>query len=161
MLSLKDATLQIQSLMDTVMRYQRRRSLFTRLGRVMKTDTGMNFRHQQSPDGEPWEPLKLRQGRILSDTGRLRNSIHFEADDDQVVIGTNVKYAPVHQFGAVIKPVKKQVLAFPDGRGGTAFARQVTIPARPFIGIEERQINLIHDAMTQWLRDITRGRRNA
>ena len=158
MLSLKDATRQIQNLMDTVMRFNRRRPLFTRIGRVMKADTGMNFRRQQSPDGDPWEPLKFRQGRILSDTGRLRNSINYDASDDQVIIGTNVKYAPVHQFGAVIKPVKKKVLAFPDGHGGTAFARQVTIPARPFIGIEERQINLIHDAMTQWIKGTAKGR---
>lgn len=33
------------------------------------------------------------------DTGRLRNSISHAETDDTVYVGTNVKYAPVHELG--------------------------------------------------------------
>lgn len=33
------------------------------------------------------------------DTGRLRNSISHEVDDDTVYVGTNVEYAPYLEFG--------------------------------------------------------------
>jgi len=33
------------------------------------------------------------------DTGRLRNSISFEADDRKVSVGTNVEYAPYIELG--------------------------------------------------------------
>ena len=93
MLSLEQAQQEIQNIMDTVMLHQRRRSLFERLGRAMVTDTHMNFRRQHAPDGTPWAPLKIRKGQILSDTRRLRNSISHRTGNDEVEVGTNVKYA--------------------------------------------------------------------
>ncbi len=102
MLSLEDAQHQIEKMMDTVMLYQRRKPLFDRLGRALLSDVHMNFRRQRAPDGTPWEPLKIRRGQILRDTGRLRNSITTKTTDDQVIIGTNVFYARTHQFGATV-----------------------------------------------------------
>ncbi len=34
-----------------------------------------------------------------TDTGRLKNSISHETDDDTVYVGTNVEYAPYVEFG--------------------------------------------------------------
>ena len=115
MLSLEQAQQEIQNIMDTVMLYQHRRPLFTRLGRVIHSDSRMNFRNQRSPDGTPWAPLRMRSGQILSDTGRLRNSLTYQVGNDEVQVGTNVKYARTHQFGATIKPKKAKALAFPGG----------------------------------------------
>lgn len=156
MLSMEQAQQEIQNIMDTVMLHQRRRSLFERLGRAMVTDTQMNFRRQHAPDGTPWEPLKIRKGQILSDTRRLRNSIGKRVGNDEVQVGTNVKYARTHQFGAVVKPKRKKVLAFPGPGGKTIFAKKVEIPAREFIGIAQPQVNLIHQTIDQWVKDVSK-----
>lgn len=154
MLSLEQVQQEIQSLMDMVMLHQRRRPLFTRLGRALLTDSRMNFRRQQTPEGKPWAALKIRKGQALSDTGRLRNSLNYQAGEDEVQVGTNVKYARTHQFGAVIKPKRKKTLAFSGPNGQTIFAKQVKIPARPFLGIEQRQVSLIHQTIDQWVKDV-------
>ena len=78
----------------------------------------------------------MRQGQPLRDTGRLRGSISPAADASGVTVGTNINYAAVHQFGATIKPKKAGGrLVFP-GAGKMIFARQVTIPARPFLPLD-------------------------
>ena len=158
MLSLEQAQKEIQNIMDTVMLYQHRRPLFTRLGRVTHSDSRMNFRNQRSPDGTPWAPLKMRNGQILSDSGRLKNSLSYQVGDDEVQVGTNVKYARTHQFGATIYPTstpkRKKALAFPGPGGKTIFAKKVVIPARPFLGLEQRQVNKIHQTIDQWVRDV-------
>ena len=161
MLSINEAQKDIQRLMDTVSLYRYRKPLFQRLGRALVNDAKMNFVREHEPDGTPWEPLKIREGRILSDTGRLKNSLSYATGDDEVQYGTNVFYAATHQFGAVIKPVRKKALKFPGKGGKDVFAKQVTIPARPFLGIEDKQIQIIQREMDKWVRDVaTRGSRN-
>ena len=82
------------------------------VGEYMKTRTIKEcFDKEQSPDGEKWKPLKHRQGKILQDTGELKKSIQYEADNNSVTIGSKLIYARTHQFG----------------RG--------KIPARPFLGV--------------------------
>lgn len=70
-------------------------------------------------------------------TGTLSRSIHTEAVEEvgtlgAVKIGTDVIYARIHEYGGVIKPVHARMLHFQiDGRD--IFAKQVTIPARPYL----------------------------
>ncbi|WP_175404830.1 phage virion morphogenesis protein, partial [Endozoicomonas atrinae] len=66
----------------------------------------------------------------------------------------NVKYAAVHNFGATIRPKKAKILAFPGKNGQTVFAKKVVIPARPFLAIEQRQINLVQQTIEQWVKDV-------
>ncbi|MTI11573.1 phage virion morphogenesis protein, partial [Sansalvadorimonas verongulae] len=77
MLSIDEAQKNIQRLMDTVSLYQYRKPLFQRLGRALVSDAKMNFVNERGPDGTPWDALKIREGRILSDTGRLKNSLTY------------------------------------------------------------------------------------
>lgn len=114
---------------------ERIRAALQALGRVLVTRIQLTFRQSTAPNGSRWAPLKLRQGQPLVDTGRLRASITSKAGDREVVVGTNVQYARVHQFGAVIRPVRAKLLRFPNDAGGFAFARQVKVPARPFMPI--------------------------
>jgi len=58
--------------------------------------------------------------KILTLSSRLRKSIHYQATEDSVVIGTDAVYAAIHQFGGKA------------GRG-----RKVSIPARPYLGISD------------------------
>lgn len=105
-------------------------------GGVILNRIRLGFRLGRSPAGSPWAALKLRDGAPLRNTGALRNSITMQVGRGQVTIGTNRVGARVHQFGATIKPKTAKVLAFP-GPGGTVFAKQVTIPARPFMPLSQ------------------------
>lgn len=53
------------------------------------------------------------KANALQDTGRLRRSIVFESQPNGVEVGSNVIYAPIHQFGGWIRPVRAQKLAIP------------------------------------------------
>lgn len=119
------------------------------IGRSLQSRIRMGFRNGQAPSGAPWAPLKHRSGQPLRDTGRLQSSITTRVDQaggvGAVTVGTNVCYAPTHQWGAVIKASKVPhmnrcgmtkgagILRFVGSSGKTIYAKQVTIPARPFI----------------------------
>lgn len=119
------------------------------VGRVIKSKIQLGFRAGSSPYGEPWKPPVLRNGAPLVDTGRLRSSISYRTEADRVVIGTNVNYAPVHQFGATILPKRKKMLAVPYGGSaggqnptGIILLRKAVIPPRRFMPIRNGQVDL-------------------
>ena len=96
------------------------------IGSYLVAATLRRFETEQGPDGKPW--LKSARaaaegGQTLTDTGRLRGSITHDvaADGREVLVGSNVVYAAIHQFGGQA------------GRG-----RKVTLPARPYLGIDSR-----------------------
>ena len=72
--------------------------------------------------------------KTLIDTGRLRNSITARAYADRAVVGTNVIYAAIHQFGGMA------------GRG-----RKVKIPARPFLLVQEEDWTAIRQSLERYL----------
>lgn len=111
------------------------------LGRVLVNRIRLGFRSGTSPYGSRWAPPLLRSGQPLIDTGRLRSSITSQVQGSEVVVGTNVAYAPVHQFGAAIVPRRARFLAVPTPTG-LVFLRQVTIPARPFMPIRQNRVDL-------------------
>jgi phage virion morphogenesis protein len=86
------------------------------IGRALKTGAQLRFRSMKGPDGASW-PASFRAkqdgGQTLSLTRRLRNSITFYATRDKVVVGTNVVYAAIHQFGGVIRAKNGPFLAIP------------------------------------------------
>ena len=68
-----------------------------------------------------WEPSarsKRDGGKPLTDKGTLRRSITVAADNTSVRVGTNVKYARIHQLG-----------------GNAGRGQKVRIPARPYLVI--------------------------
>lgn len=114
------------------------------LGGAIANRVRLCFRLGQSPWGVPWKPLNpaFRVGQPLRDTGRLQRSITSQVIGDAAVIGTNVRYARTHQFGATILPVKAKRLAVPLAGGGSAFLKKATIPSRPFMPIVAGQVQL-------------------
>lgn len=72
---------------------------------AMVTLVQLGFREERSPDGKAWAARKRKRarnadaGKLLRDTGRLANSITGRSSANSAVVGTNVKYAPFHQFG--------------------------------------------------------------
>lgn len=49
----------------------------------------------------------------LQDSGKLRLSIKHELVNEGVEVGSNLVYAPIHQFGGWIRPKNAQKLAIP------------------------------------------------
>jgi phage virion morphogenesis protein len=109
------------------------RPLYAAIGRVLVNRIRLAFRIGIDPFGSPWAALKMRKGQPLRDTGRLERSITSRPDGSGVTVGTNLKYARVHQYGATITPTKARRLVFPGPGGRMIFAKKVTIPARPFL----------------------------
>lgn len=103
------------------------------IGRVLESRVRAGFDAGVDPYGQPWAPLRIRQGKPLRDTGQLQNSITYTVEGNSVVVGTNREHMQVHQFGAVIKPKNGKFLAFPGAGGHLILARQVTIPRRAFL----------------------------
>lgn len=84
--------------------------LMTEIGASQLASVYRTFRDQGSPSGS-WAPLAASTVRsnpkiygaghkLLVRSGRLRNSIAVSAQPGRVVIGTNLVYAAVHQFGS-------------------------------------------------------------
>lgn len=130
---------------------------------------------------EPWEPRKRKRGKgrsrrsqtLLVDTGRLKRSVRkIRADENAVVIGTDVPYAQIHNEGGKIKKtvgVKTHTVKehFRRQRGKkvrvkshnvNAHQRKMntTIPRRQFIGnsrvLTKRITSLITSRIIQALR---------
>ena len=132
--------------------------LMRRLGERIQAWTQDRFdaNQQQAPDGTPWAKLNPKyaqnkprhlQNRKLTLGGYLRKSIRWQLLDSQsVLVGTNVKYAAIHQFGGTIRPKKGKALAF-----GGRFVQSVTIPARPYLGISEQDNKEIQEIIKDWV----------
>jgi len=100
--------------------------------------------------------------RILTRSGRLSKSITPRASATDVVVGTNVKYAAIHNFGGTTKPhdivaKHKKALAWPGGNNPVKKVHHPgsTIPARPFLVVQDsdlkRMAQVIHDHITEKL----------
>lgn len=113
------------------------------------------FMNSVDPEGKPWKklhPATIRRKKgyraILRNKDRLMKSFKGVVYEDEMIVGTNIKYAPVHQHGAIIIPTPKQSVwmfhkLFGSGKRGRSKGRntfspfsftRITIPARPFIG---------------------------
>lgn len=112
-----------------------------------ETSTRDRFKDGIGPDGTPWKQsqrVQERGGKTLIDHGHLLDSIVNNAGKDFAEWGSNAIYAAIHQAGGEIRPKNKSALFFrlPDGTGRRV--KKVTIPARPFLGINaEDEQNII------------------
>lgn len=84
---------------------------------------------------------------ILTDTGRLRNSINFKALARGVEGYTNVKYAAIQQLGGTtgphtIVPRKKKALFWPGAAHPVKSVQHPgsRIPARPFLMFQDEDV---------------------
>ena len=109
------------------------------IGSYLELSVDERFEAEAGPGGAAWQPSRRAReegGKTLSDTGRLRASITSEAGADWVRIGTNVIYAAIHQEGGTLTPTQPGGrLVFPIGDGWVSVGA-VTLPARPFLGLD-------------------------
>jgi phage virion morphogenesis protein len=127
------------------------RPFYKNVGEELVQSTKERFDAQRDPEGRPWKKdlpgtwARKKTKRILRESGQLQDTIHYQADGDQVLIGSNRVYAAIHQFGGqtkahTIRPKNKKALAWPGAAHPVKSVRHPgsKIPARPFLGMSER-----------------------
>lgn len=120
-------------------RLDRAEPMYDAIGGSLVASTQRRFEEGRAPDGNPWPPsirALAEGGKTLVDTGRLMQSQTHIASETGVEVGTNLIYAAPHQFGATIRPVAAPKLRFRI-LGRWVSVDEVTIPRRPFLGIDE------------------------
>jgi phage virion morphogenesis protein len=146
------------------------------IGEIVRTSIVRNFEKEGRPT--QWTALsavteKIRKGahpilRRQGFAGGLMGSINVRATDDHVIIGTNKKYAAVHQFGAkkgafgtVEAQVKEHVRRLKRGKKTKqvrvkAHTRKMllpwgNIPARPFMAVQPEDWDEIRETLSDYL----------
>lgn len=129
------------------------------VARAVRTRVGLGFRRGESPYGRKWAPPKGRTGQPLRKSGRLQRSIRSRVQGRRAVIGTNLRYARTHQFGARIRAKHHPVLRFQVG-GRWVSKKEVRIPARPFLpteGLPESWARKVVDVLSRHLQRAIKG----
>tara|TARA_R110002072_G_scaffold302699_2_gene487445 strand:+ start:11002 stop:11493 length:492 start_codon:yes stop_codon:yes gene_type:complete len=117
------------------------------------------FEEGISPDGEPWIiswRAQYEGGKTLVDSAHLQNSFTSLAKSDEVLTGTNVIYAAIHNFGGVIEAKNAPKLAFKTPTG-MAFLDAVTMPKRQFIGFNDNDQAAIEDIFMDYFEEVANG----
>ncbi|MEG2173832.1 MAG: phage virion morphogenesis protein [Desulfovibrionaceae bacterium] len=140
------------------------RPLMEVIGAHLVSVTQMRFEKGKGPGGVAWPVSRRAQqdgGKTLQLSRRLYDSIANSSDvrsDTRVEIGSNVKYAAIHQFGGTIGP---RVIEARRGKAlfipGIGFRRRVNhpgsaMPARPYLGIDSQDESLLLDVTDRWLK---------
>ncbi len=112
--------------------------LMESVGEALVSGTLQRFQDEEDPWGQKWRKSKRAEkkgGRTLTDTARLRRSIDYAATPDKVMVGSNVKYARIHQLG-----------------GKTGKGHAVDMPARPYLGVSEDDMEEVRETVASFLK---------
>src|SRR5574344_722485 len=115
--------------------------LMKNIAGIMADSTEENFAQEGRP--EKWQELaestiKKRTktghypGKILQVAGQLATSIPTYYDNESAIIGSNLAYAAIHQLG---------------GQAGKG--KKTTIPARPYLNLNNHNFNQIIQVIKQ------------
>ena len=130
------------------------KALMESVGEALVSGTLGRFDAEEDPEGNKWKPSRRAQeegGMTLTDAAILRRSIEYAATSDKVMVGSNLPYARIHQKGGTIKPKTGKYLKF-KGRGGNdVFVKEVTIPARPYLGVSADDMEEVKATLEDFL----------
>lgn len=119
----------------------------------MESVTRGRFEKQAGPGGRAWIPsIRAREtgGQTLRDTGRLLQSITSLSRKNVAIWGTNVIYAAIQQFGGTIHAKSPRGLRFKIGDRFVT-KQSVTLPARPFLGLDKTDERTIREILGDYL----------
>lgn len=112
------------------------------IGQGVVNSTKQRFADEESPDGEKWADLsaltlsRKRNDKILTESSAL-SRVHAHVSGNVLEVGSNLKYAAMHQFGG--KTSEKSM--FPNS----------IIPARPFLGFTHEDMEDAIDILTRYV----------
>lgn len=115
------------------------------IGEELLISHDQRFRDQKSPDGIPWAPLSEATKSLKSknvDTILVLNhvlsgTLNYQASSDNLLFGSPLEYAATHQFGRTTSP--------------NSMIPNKEIPARPFLGVDESDRDMILDTLSDYL----------
>lgn len=139
--------------------------LMAAIAGIMMDEVEDNFKAEGRPKwaGFKYMPSEKRGGasaKLLQDSGQLASSIVQSSNSTSAAVGTNKKYAAIHQFGGttsphVIRPRNKKALAFGGRVVKSVNHPGSVIPARPFLSITQSGQDKILSKTSQYLRSLT------
>jgi len=121
------------------------RPAYAVMAETVRTSVVKNFEEGGRPVA--WAKGQKATGKTLIESTRLVKSITPKATDTYAEVGTNVKYAAIHQFGFdgeetvrvhMRRQPKRDVADSQSGvRPIAAHKRHMNMPARPFLVIQD------------------------
>jgi phage virion morphogenesis protein len=142
------------------------------IGQIVRTSVIRNFEAGGRPKWEASQRVKKKGGITLIKSHRLMNSITAKGYSDRAEIGTNVVYAAIQQLGGSITQGARSELFIRNryvrktktgkkvgqfkkgtiaGRGFTFGGRTGSIPARPFLMVQDEDWTEIKSVINRYL----------
>lgn len=149
-----------KALGNAVKRIGNTRALMASIGEALVSGVKTRFKKEEDPEGKKWEPSAralAEGGKTLTKDAHLRDSIDYAATPTRVMVGSNLPYARIHQYGGTIRPKKAKALRFRGPGGEMIMAKQVTIPARPYLGVSEADMEEVKGTMEDFLKGAFKG----
>lgn len=129
-------------------------ALFSDIGEILLNNTRDRLTNGVDIYGSKFVPLTAltqslkskNKDKVLIGEGDLFRELTYQLVNGGkgLEFGSDRLYAAIQQLGGTIKPKQAKVLAF-----GGVFAKQVTLPARPFVGFtpqdETDVLNMVAD----------------
>ncbi|OZS41961.1 phage virion morphogenesis protein [Photobacterium sanguinicancri] len=116
---------------------------FQDIGEMLLLSHNERWAKQESPDGQPWQPLsegykkrkKKNQSLILVLNQHLGRELNYNAWRTGITFGTPYEYGAIHHFG------------------GTSDMRpqNAAIPARPWLGVSDEDTEQIYQILGDFL----------
>ena len=129
-------------------------ALMESVGEALVSGTLKRFEDEEEPTGKKWPKSKRAAkegGKTLDKESQLKDSINYAATPDKVMVGSNLPYARIHQKGGTIKPKKGKYLKFKGLDGEDVFVKEVTIPARPYLGVSAEDMEEVRETVADFL----------
>lgn len=131
-----------EALLKVASKCEDMKPLMKNIAGIMADAVEENFEQEGRPD--KWHELaestiKKRKktkhwpGKILQVEGQLATSVTTKYDNENAIIGSNLEYATIHQLG-----------------GNAGKNKKTKIPARPYLKLEEKDLNKILDVAVDY-----------
>lgn len=138
-----------------------RSPLMRAIAGIMHDAVEENFAQEGRPKWQGLKPPGRPGGKILQKSGRLAASIVPDSDNDTAMVGTNLKYAAIHQLGGKtrpheIRPRNGKALKFNGRLVAKVNHPGSAIPARPFLSIPDEEMDEIEATVEDYLRAAVR-----
>lgn len=139
-----EATWETLQLDVALLNLGQRYDLLSHLADSIKNQSQERFETQRAPDGQPWQQWseiyseKVQAAgnpkhSLLHRTGALRDSIASQIfSPDSAVIGSKLSYAKIQNYGGISEEGWR-------------------IPARPFLGLGEKDKLVLEGLTSQWV----------
>lgn len=124
-----------------------------------RIETGTDPNGVKWSDYAPLNPLYAQDKTgpgILKESGELQRTIRSGVQGHSIVIGSDLVYSAIHQFGGIIRAKNAPALFFV--MGGKKFLRKsVTIPARPYLGFSTQDREVLVTHLSEFFRKAVAG----